>query len=138
VSASPIERLLAAFDKLDAERAVAGMAEDCSLLAVDGRRADGRDGVRDLFAAVIAQLHSTSHRLTDQWHVGDVWIAEVEANYVLVDRLELHDVPRVFILHERDGATTDVRIYGAHERKLSEHGSGDGSLHVAGRWMPPL
>ena len=49
MSESPIEQLLGAIDRRDIEGAVAPIAPNCQMLAVDGRRAEGEAGVRALF-----------------------------------------------------------------------------------------
>lgn len=139
MGSSPIDELLAAIDALDVKRALALLTSDCRLLTVDGRRAAGAAAVREVLGGVLDQLHTTEHRVSAQWHVDDVWIAEVEADYELEDdRFRLSAVPRVFIVRKGDGGIADLRIYGAHERKLSDHEPGDGSMRIGGRWMPPL
>jgi ketosteroid isomerase-like protein len=77
---SPIDRLLAAIDKLDVDAVTALFAPDARLLTADGRRAQGIEPVRQLLADFVATLRSTKHRVTAQWHPDDVWIAEVEAS----------------------------------------------------------
>lgn len=137
---SPIEPLLAAIDRLDLDGAMALMAPDCSLQTVDGRSAGDAGGVRALLGDFLAQLRSTSHRITAHWHEHDVWIAEVEGSYELRDWLRLERLPRVFIVRSHGDAITEMRVYGAHEPPLSQHGTEDdgGGLIIGGRWVPPL
>jgi hypothetical protein len=137
VSASPIEQLLSAIDRLDVDGVMGLAATDVSLLTVDGRRARGPEAVRELMESVLGSLRSTSHRITDQWHTDGVWIAEVEADYELRDWLELKALPRVFILRSGENGITDVRVYGAHELPLSDHRT-DTGLYIGDRWIPPL
>jgi hypothetical protein len=138
VTGSPLERLLGAIDALDVEGAMALVAPDCHLLTVDGRRAEGAAGVRDLLAEFLSQLRSTVHRITAEWHPEDVWIAEVEADYELKDWLRLTALPRVFVLRDGEAGLTDVRVYGAHEQELRDHRSGESATVVGGHWIPPL
>ena len=136
---SPIERLLAAIDRLDVEAVTALLAPEPRLLAVDGRRAEGTEEVRELVTAFLAALRSTTHEITAQWHVDNVWIAEVDASYELRDFLRMDALPRAVVLREGPAGIADLRFYGAHEHPLSEHRTAEewGRL-VRGRWIPPL
>jgi hypothetical protein len=138
VSDSPIDQLLQAIDNLDADAVVAMFAPDGRFLAVDGRRAHGIEELRKLITDFLGELRSTSHRVTAQWHVGDVWIAEVDADYELKDYLQIRDLPRAFVLRGGPDGLEDARAYGAHEHRLDEHRTGDEGLWVGGRWVPPL
>lgn len=138
MSDSPIDQLLDALDRLDAKAAVAMLAPDAKLLTVDGRRAQGIDAVSKLLEDFLGQLRATAHRVTSQWHVDDVWIAEVEGDYELRDYLEIRALPRVFVARTGSDGLTDLRVYGAHERPLGEHRTGDEGIWVGGRWVPPL
>ena len=135
MSRSPIEELLSAIDRLDADRSMALFAPDARLLAVDGRRAQGADEVHKLLGELVASLRATTHRVTTQWHVDDVWIAEVDASYEFQDFLQLNDLPRAFVLRMAGDRIGDLRVYGAHERPLADadQGAWAGSL-----WLPPL
>jgi len=79
VTDSPIDQLLRAIDRLDVEAVMAMMAPECRLLTVDGRRAEGAAAARELLTDFLATVRSMTHRITDQWHQDNVWIAEVEA-----------------------------------------------------------
>jgi hypothetical protein len=138
MSESPIDRLLAALDALDLDAAMALVAPDCRLLTADGRRAEGAEAVRRLLAEFLATLRSTRHVITAQWHQDNVWIAEVAATYELQDRLRLGRLPRAFVLRDGPDGVIDVRVYGAHERPLAEHRTGDEGMWVQNRWIPPL
>jgi hypothetical protein len=138
VSGSPIERLLEAIDRRDVEAAMAPMATDCRLLTVDGRRAEGAEAMRALFADILETLHSSTHRITAQWHLDEVWIAETEADYELKDWMRLTALPRAFVLRYGAEGVTDVRVYGAHERPLIDHGAREEGIRLGGRWMPAL
>ena len=135
---SPIARVLDAANRLDAEAAIALFAQDAHLLTADGRRADGIEAVRKLLTDLLGELHSVSYRITGQWHDGDVWIAEVEATYELKDRLQTGPLPRALVLREGPDGITDVRLYGAHERDLADHPTGEEGLWIGDRWIPPL
>jgi ketosteroid isomerase-like protein len=138
VSASPIEQLLGAIDLRDVEAATALVAPDCRMLTVDGRRAEGKSGVQELFAEFVATVRSTTHTITAQWHQEDVWIAEVEVSYELSDRSKISALPRACVLREGPDGVAELHFYGAHERPLSDHGSGEEGMRIGGRWIPPL
>jgi hypothetical protein len=138
VSESPIERFLKAIDELDVDGAMAVMAPGARLLAVDGRREDGTEAVRSVVAELLSALRSTEHRVSAQWHVDSVWIAEVEATYELRDWLKLNALPRAFVARMAPEGIADLRVYGAHERPLTEHRTGEEGMWVGGRWVPPL
>jgi hypothetical protein len=138
MSESPIDRLIAALDRLDVDGATALLAPDGRILTADGRRAKGREGVRQLVADFLAAVSSTTHQITDQWHQDNVEIAEIEATYELRDGLQIGPLPRVFILREGEQGISDLRVYGAHERPLSEQASREQGTWIGGRWLPPL
>jgi hypothetical protein len=138
VSDSPIARLLDAIDKLDLDAAMALAAPDCRLLTVDGRRAEGTQAVRELLASFLGSLRSTTHRITAEWHEDNVWIAEVEGDYELQDWLRIDGLPRAFVLRHGPAGFADLRVYGAHERPLTNHRTGEEGMWVGGRWVPPL
>ena len=135
---SPIEHLLKAIDELNVDGAMALMAPDVRFLAVDGRRGEGKEALRELITYFISTLRSTSHRITAQWHQDDVWIAEGEGTYELRDYLQLNALPRAFVVRVGPGGIADFRAYGAHEHPLTEHRTGEEGMWVGGRWVPPL
>lgn len=135
---SPIEQVLAALDRLDVDGAVALLSPEVRMLLVDGRRATGSGPARELLASFMAQLRSTAHHITAQWHQDDTWIAEVESSYELRDHLRLDSIPRAFVVQASDAGITDLRVYGAHEQGLADQGSDRGGIWVGGRWLPPL
>ncbi len=132
-----MEEFLAAVDTLDPDAVRGLLAPECRLHMADGQAAQGREAVRDLLGAFLGTLRSTVHTITEQWHVHDVWIAEVQARYELRDHLQL-TLPRVFIARHGPQGITDLRAYGAHERPLSEHRTGEEGMWVGDRWIPPL
>lgn len=138
MSASPIDQLLEGIDTLDLDAIMALTAPDVRILTADGRRAEGRAGVREVLTDFLAALRSTTHRVTAQWHQDDVWIAEVDATYELRDLTRLGVLPRVFVLRVGPEGIQDIRSYGAHERPLAEQRTGDHELRLGGQWIPPL
>jgi hypothetical protein len=138
VNGSPVTQLLEAIDKLDLDAVMALASPDCRLMTVDGRRAEGAAQMRQLLGAFLSSLRSTSHRVTAEWHVDDVWIGEVEASYELRDWLQMTGLPRVFVLRDGPDGLLDVRVYGARERPLTNHRTGDEPTRVGGRWIAPL
>jgi hypothetical protein len=138
VDESPIDRLIAAIDNLDIDAVMAMVAPDCRMLTVDGHRAEGAAGVRQVLSTFFASLRSTSHVITAQWHQDDVWIAELEANYELRDWLQVRALPRAFVVRAGPQGFVDVHVYGAHERPLTEHRTGEEGMVIGERWIPPL
>jgi SnoaL-like domain len=138
VSDSPIDQLLRAIDRLDVEAVMALMAPECRLLTVDGRRAEGTTAARELVTDFLAKVRSSTHRITDQWHEDNVWIAEVEATYELKDSLEMGALPRAFVARDGPDGFVDLHVYGAHEPPLADHRTGDEGIRIGGLWMPPL
>ena len=131
-------QLLEAFDKRDVDASMALIAPDCRLMVVDGRRVEGAEAVRELFTEFLGTLRSTTHRITAEWHLDDVWIAEAEAKYELTGMVRLGARPRAFVAHEGPVGLVELHAYGAHERPLSAHEGGDGELRLGGQWIPPL
>lgn len=135
---SPVDQLLEAIDRLDVEAVIALAAPDVRLLTVDGRRAEGKAGVREMLTDFLTAMRSATHRITAQWHQDDVWIAEVDATYELNDFTRLRALPRVFVLRESAEGFTDMRFYGANERPLADLPSRDHEMRLGGHWVPPL
>jgi hypothetical protein len=127
-----------AMDTRDVDGMMALLAPDCRLLTVDGRRAEGTEAVHRLLGDFFGELRSTSHTITAQWHEDNVWIAEVDASYELRDWLQVNALPRVFIVRTGEDGINDLRAYGAHERPLTEHRTGEEGMWVGSRWIPPL
>jgi uncharacterized protein (TIGR02246 family) len=134
---SPIDQLLEAIDTLDVEAAIALMAPNCQMLAVDGRRAEGAAAVRELLSDFLARILQTTHQISAQWHQDDVWIAEVDATYELEDRVRIRR-PRAFVLRDGPDGFVELHVYGAHDRPFPDHRSGEEGMRVGGRWIPPL
>jgi SnoaL-like domain len=138
VAGSPIEALLGSFDALDLEAVMAQVAPGGGLSTADGRRAEGKDAVREVVADLFAQLRSASYRIVTQWHVDDVWIAELEVDYELQDFMLLKGRRRAFILHQGPDGIADLHVYGEHERPVGEHRTGEEGMWIGDRWIPPL
>ena len=136
MEASPITQWLDAIDRRDVGLSV--LAPDVRMLAADGRRAEGHDGVAELLGAFLGRLRLVEHRVTAQWHVDDVWIAEVEATYETTDYFRTAPLPRAIIARTSAAGIDDLRIYGAHEHPVGEHRTGEEGMWVGGRWVPPL
>jgi hypothetical protein len=135
---SPIEKLLEALDRLDVEAVLALMAPDGKLLRADGRRAQGKDAVREVVTELVNALRSASYRVAAQWHHDDVWIAEVEVSYEFRDWLQLNAIPRAFFVYDGPDGIADIHVYGAHERPITEHRTGEEGMRLGDRWIPPL
>ncbi len=131
-----MDQLLGALDKLDTDAVIALFAPDSRLLTADGRRGEGIGAVRDLLTDFVHQLRASTHRITAQWHEANVWFAEVDASYELSDYLQTSPLPRMFVLRDGPQGIADLRVYGAHERKLSDHRTGEEGMWTG--WIPPL
>jgi hypothetical protein len=138
VAESPLEQLLGAVDRLDEDAVMALLAPDARLLAADGREPKGPKEVHDFVAQFLASLRWTTHRITSQWHVDDTWIAEVDAAYELRDGTRLDALPRAVVLRTGPDGIDELRVYGAHERRLTDDRSAEQGVMVGGRWLPPL
>jgi hypothetical protein len=114
------------------------LAPEPELLFADGRRAQGRDAARALLAEFFATLRMTVHRITGQWQLDDVMVAELDADYELRDSRLLNALPRALIVRTSDKGITSLHAYGAHEHPLPERHAGEQGLFVGGRWVPPL
>lgn len=138
VDESPIAELLAAVDRLDLEATTAQFAPDARLMTADGRRAAGIEQVRTLLTDFLAPIRSTSHQITAEWHEAETWIAEVDGSYELDDWMQTSPLPRAFVLRQGPDGISDLRVYGAHEHRLTDHPEGGLGTWVRGRWVPPL
>ena len=135
---SPIERLFSAVDRLDVDGTVALLTDDCRMLLVDGQRADGRESIRTVLGDFFGGLRSTSHKVISEWHEGDTWIAEVEANYELRNWLRVEGIPRAVFLRLSGDAVSDARFYGANERSITDRGGDPETMRIGGHWIAPL
>jgi hypothetical protein len=138
MSDSPIQQLVEAMDRLDVDAVASLLAPEGRLMTADSRRAEGRDAVHALLTEFFGALRSTTHKVTAEWHQDNVWIAEIEAGYVLRDWLKLENLQRVFIVRNGSDGVEDLRVYGAHERLLTDHPTGGEGMWVGNRWIPPL
>jgi|SRR3954447_110140 hypothetical protein len=138
VKKSPMAELLDAVDTLDVGVVTSLFEPDARLLLADGRLAEGGDAVRELLTDLFGGLRSASHRTTDEWNDGNVWIAEAEASYELHDWTQTGPLPRALVLRMGTDGIADVRVYGANERALGEYATAEEGLWIGGRWMPPL
>jgi hypothetical protein len=136
---TPMQQVLSALDALDLDRAVALFAPDASLTTDFGDKAVGRDRVRDVLGEFLHELRATHHEITTEWHPEDeVWIAEMSATYELSDYSRRGPYQRAMILRVGDGGIEDMRIYGAHEVRLSEAGRQYAEVRAPGGWLPTL
>jgi SnoaL-like domain len=139
MSDSPMLAILAAIDALDLDAAISSVAPNASFATPYGEQADGREQVRAVLGAFLAELRSTEHDVTTLWNPEPrVWIAEVTATYELNDFSRRGPYGRVFVLRSGDQGIEQLRIYGAHELPLAE--SGESYLEVRGPhgWLPTL
>jgi len=138
VSDSPIQRLVGAMDGRDVDALASLFAPGGRLMTADGRHAEGTEAVRELLIEFFGALRSTTHKVTAEWHQDNVWIAEIDASYELRDWLQLKDLSRVLVVREGPEGIDDLRVYGAHERALTAHRTGEEGMWVGMRWIPPL
>ena len=94
--------------------------------------------MRELFTDFLAVVRSMTHEITAQWHQDNVWIAEVDATYELTDFMQTQALPRAFVLRDGPDGIADLRVYGAHERPLTEYRTEDRGIRFGERWIPPL
>jgi hypothetical protein len=140
---SPLARFLGAFDRLDADACSALFAVDGRLRYIDGHVEHGRTAVRERLRTYFADLRSTEHIVREHWHCDRVWIAEVEASYVLADHSILGPVSKVFIMRMAGGSIQDLRVYAAgepsfHEAAIRHESERSRGFLLGGRWTLPL
>jgi hypothetical protein len=138
VSGSPITSWFEAVGRFDLEAALSAFAPNGRLLSPDGRRAEGPDAIRSRLAEFASELRAVSYTVTAQWHVDDTWIAELDATYELRDYAQIGPVPRAVVARVSAEGIADLRVYGAHERTLADHRTGEEGIWVGKRWVPPL
>ena len=138
MSDSPIQRLVQAMDARDVDALASLFAPGGRLMTADGRHAADTEAVRAVVTEFFGALRSTTHKVTAEWHQDNVWIAEIDASYELRDWLQLNGLPRAYVVHDGPDGIREVHAYGAHERPLTEHRTGDEGTWLGGRWIPPL
>ncbi len=139
---SPIDTFLRAFDRLDPDACAALLTDHGRFRYVDGHVDEGPAAVRDQLREDFADLDSTVHTLHGQWHDDGVWIAEVEASYVLADHSELGPLSLALIVRASPAGIEDIRVYTAVEpwfrETMVQHREYDQGTMVGGHWLPPL
>ena len=141
---SPLVRFLSAFDELDPEICAAQFAEQGRLRYADGRDALGPSAILERLRDYFEKLHTATHTVRKEWHDGrDIWIGEVDVDFVLTDRSVLGPVSKVFILSSGSRGIEDLRVYAAVEAGFYEtslrHAADDArGMRVGGRWLPWL
>ena len=139
VTESPIGALLRAFDVLDAEAAIALFAPDGTVMTTFGEEATGIDGVRRVIEALFAELRATTHSVSAEWNPEPgVWIAELSATYDLTDYSRRGPYKRAIVLRADNGRIAELRMYGAHELRLSEGGRAYEDVRGPHGWLPTL
>jgi hypothetical protein len=140
---SPLEQLLDAFDRLDADACTALFAPDGRISWVDGQVAEGHAAVQARLTEYFNDLTSMTHVIRDSWHQDHVWIAEIDASYVLEDQSLQGPVAKAMILRMRPEGIGDLRVYAAVEPSFHEaerrHERERHRGLVVGDWrLPPL
>lgn len=136
---SPITAVLAAIDALDPDAVAALFAPDGRLLTADARTASGQEEVRRLARHFFADLRATRHRMTAEWNPSpDIWIGELQADYELSNYAELGPYARAAILRNSEQGIHELRIYGLHERPLTDSTRGYQEVFGSGHWLPTL
>jgi hypothetical protein len=135
---SPLLVLIAALGRRDVDAAMALLSPNCRFSTADGRRADGVPGVRELLSRFLSDLRSASYEVTAQLHQDNLWCAEVLATYEMRDRMRLEGLRRAFVMQTDGTGVTDVRVYGAHERRLTDYRTGAESYRLGGQLILPL
>jgi hypothetical protein len=137
---TPMQAVLNALDALDLDSAVGMFAPDGTLTTLFGdETAEGHDRIRAVLGEFLQGLRSNEHAIVAEWNPEDgVWIAEMSATYELSDFSRRGPFRRAIILRTGSAGITDMRIYGAHERPLSETGRPYEEVRAAGGWLPTL
>ncbi len=140
---SPLEQLLEAFDRLDADACTALFAPDGRLSWVDGHVAEGRAAIRARLTEYFGDLTSTTHAIRDSWHQDQVWIGEIDATYVLEDQSLQGPVAKAMIVRMRPAGIGELRVYAAvepsfHEAEHRHQRERDRGLAVGDWRLPPL
>lgn len=108
------------------------------MLTASGSTVEGAEDVSEMLTELFDALRSTAHRIISQWHVDDVWIAELEADYELKSDAQVRRLPRAIIWRSQASGSAVVHVYGAHEKDIRDLGEPAGAMLLGGRWIPPL
>jgi hypothetical protein len=137
---TPMQAVLNALDTLDLDSAVGMFAPDGTLTTLFGdETAQGHERIRAVLGEFLQGLRASQHATVSEWNPeDDLWIAEMTATYELSDYSRRGPFRRAIILRAGAAGITEMRIYGAHERPLSEAGRPYEEVRVAGGWLPTL
>jgi hypothetical protein len=139
MSDSPIVAVLNAIDALDREGVLRLFAPTGSFMAAFGAEVTGLAHVRDELSAFFAGLRGCSHTVEAEWRPEPaVWIAEATATYELRDFSRRGPYKRALVLRQGADGIASLRIYGAHERPLTDADEPYQEVRGPHGWMPTL
>jgi len=139
MSDSPIQAFLAAMTTPDVDAALSLFAPDAILGTAFGVEASGLENVKTELGNYFAELRSAEHDVRAQWHPEPgVWIAELSATYELTDFSKRGPYRRAIIVRAGDDGIHELRIFGAHEPRLSDSGLTYQDVRGPHGWLPTL
>jgi hypothetical protein len=139
VSESPIHAFLAAMATPDLDAALSLFAPEPTLGTAFGIEATGLKDVKTELGKYFAELRSAEHDVRSEWHPEPgVWIAELTATYELTDFSKRGPYRRAIIVRAEDDGIHELRIFGAHELRLSEGGLTYKDVRGPHGWLPTL
>jgi ketosteroid isomerase-like protein len=104
------EMLFSDIDRMDAKAFASYLAEDCVLRFGNADEVVGREAIEAAIAGFFGTIKGLSHRIVDQWDVGDATILQFETTYTRMDDGRV-TVPAVTIYRRGSELIDDYRIY---------------------------
>jgi ketosteroid isomerase-like protein len=102
--------LFADIDSMEPERFAQHLAPDAVMRFGNAPPVEGRDAIRDAWAAFCEGVDGVHHDLVEQWSSGDATIVEARVTYTRKDKSTV-TVPVVTIYRARGELIDDYRIF---------------------------
>ena len=102
--------LFADVDLMDAKAFVSYLAEDCVLRFGNADELYGRDAVEEAIDGLFGTIKGLSHRILQEWDVGDTSIVQVETTYTRMDGGRV-TLPAVVVGRRGGELFDEYRIY---------------------------
>jgi ketosteroid isomerase-like protein len=97
-------------DRKDAKAFVSYLAEECVLRFGNADELVGRDAIEEAIEGFFGTIKGLSHRIVDEWEIGDTAIVQTETTYSRLDDAQV-TLPAV-VVGRRDGDLFDeYRIF---------------------------
>jgi ketosteroid isomerase-like protein len=104
------KELFADIDRMDAAAFASYFTEDGVLRFANADEVQGRGAIEAVIAGFFGTIKGLSHRILEQWDVGDATVLQAEVTYTRTDDGRV-TLPAVVIFRRDGDLIVDYRIY---------------------------